>query len=531
MDFFANTINSAHSGADLKEIRPKRRRACATLLLAILAVGAVLRFCRIDATSLWLDEIWSIEMAIGRGSVHDTFPDGVIRYDQPELTALRNAAPLWHVWNDLRIVAHPPLYFVLLRAWMDVLGSGPAGARSLSALFSLGGILVFFDVCRQLNGRRIAFWAAALMTLSIAQIDFGQEARSYPMLIFWGLCTCDCVVRIERFGASSGRLSALAVFLAATALTHYFSAGALFALAFYSVLRLRGTARRRTLYAFAGALIFCLLAWGPQFVVQARSVPRYLPSYLRESSGNHVALTLFRIAELPLQFLLGEKLERQLPGWAPVCTFTVVVALTIFLLRTRRETLLWAIWAAGIVGSIALLDLVKGATFLQYLRYTILASPAIFAIFAGFELRGPWVLRNGLPVALVLILLVLDAIRLGGGVESKEDFRQLAKSLNAYAAPDELLIFHNDSLYVSPGVWYMGFKYYAPDSRRPWVTLHHAADAALLKELANRDSLWLIGQAPQRDASTVLPGWHAVKFQQTTAGGICLMERDGNGGG
>ena len=107
-----------------------------------------------------------------------------------------------------------------------------------------------------------------------------------------------------------------------------------------------------------------------------------------------------------------------------------------------------------------MVDLVKGSTFLQYLRDTVLASPALFAVLAGFELRGPAVFKNGLAAALVLTLLVTNVIRLNGGAESKEDFRLLARSLDAYAAPEELLVFHNDSQYVSPGVWYMGFRYY-----------------------------------------------------------------------
>ena len=72
-------------------------------------------------------------------------------------------------------------------------------------------------------------------------------------------------------------------------------------------------------------MFICVLVWGPEFVVQARTVPHYLPSYLREGSGNHLLATLFRIAELPLEFLFGERLGQQLPGWMHLFAFLIVV--------------------------------------------------------------------------------------------------------------------------------------------------------------------------------------------------------------
>ena len=167
------------------------------LLGLILLAAAFFRFDQITGPSLWMDEIWSIEMAMGHGSVHDHLPHGIIRSDQPELTSLSAAAPWWSICTHLGGVTHPPLYFVVLRWWMDLFGTGALATRSLSAIFSLAAIVVFFDLCRWLHGPRIALLAAAISALAIGQLDFAQEARSYPMLIFFGLCCADLVVRIE----------------------------------------------------------------------------------------------------------------------------------------------------------------------------------------------------------------------------------------------------------------------------------------------------------------------------------------------
>ena len=127
---------------------------------------------------------------------------------------------------------------------MDLFGTSAASIRLLSAIFSLAAIPVFFDLCRLLYGTRISLMAAAVMSVAIAQLDYAQDARSYTLLNFLGLCAMDQVLRIEFFGPTRRRLILLIVFVVGTALTHYLSAGALTALAIYAVLRLRGRAER-----------------------------------------------------------------------------------------------------------------------------------------------------------------------------------------------------------------------------------------------------------------------------------------------
>ncbi len=157
------------------------------LLGLILLVAAYFRFNQVTGPSLWMDEIWSIEMAMGHGSLHDHLPHGIIRYYQPELTSLSAAAPWWSICTHLGGVTHPPLYFIVLRLVDGCFGTGALATRSLSAIFSLAAVVVFFDICRWLHGPKIALLAAAISALAIGQLDFAQEARSYPMLVF-GLC-------------------------------------------------------------------------------------------------------------------------------------------------------------------------------------------------------------------------------------------------------------------------------------------------------------------------------------------------------
>lgn len=136
----------------------------------LILLACFFRFYDISGPSLWMDEIWSIELSTGRGSAHDLLPTGSIQTTQFDLTSLTGAPAWWKIWTTMGRVIHPPLYHIALRWWMDGFGNSPTAARTLSAVVSLAAILVFFDVCRLLHGPSTALWAVALMALSVAQL-------------------------------------------------------------------------------------------------------------------------------------------------------------------------------------------------------------------------------------------------------------------------------------------------------------------------------------------------------------------------
>jgi uncharacterized membrane protein len=494
------------------------------LLAGTLLLAAFFRFEQITRPSLWMDEIWSIEMAMGHGSVHDHLPPNLIRYDQPDLTGLAAASPWWSICTHLGGVTHPPLYFIVLRWWMDLFGTGALATRSLSVIFSLAAIFVLFDVCRLLHGPRIALFAAAISALAVGQIDFAQEARSYPMLIFFGLSCADLVVRIEFLGASRPRLIGLTLCLAATALTHYLSVGALLGLGIYALIRLRGRARLQTITAFAAGAILILAVWIPLFTVQKQTLPSLTPTFLQESpDAEHAKLTLFRIIGLPTKYFLGEARSGALASKVVLTIFLFTIPLPVIRLIRRRDLLLWVLWGLGTIGFVAAMDLPRQTTMLEYIRYTILASPAIYAVIAAFDWPGRNFLRDAVAIAAIGLLAIVAIQRSMDGVPAKEDWRTLADNLNHFAGPDDLLVFTNRDPWLTSGTWYMGYKYYAPDSHRPWLILNGRADATVLAHLRSRPCLWLIGLYPEIQGPDLLPGWRPEAVINTSAGGVCRM--------
>jgi mannosyltransferase len=80
----------------------------------------------------------------------------------------------------------PPLYFLLLKAWMALLGDTPTALRSLSVV--LGGatvcgtwLFVREAFGRSARGKEVTLLAAALVALSVFQVRYGWEARPYAL--------------------------------------------------------------------------------------------------------------------------------------------------------------------------------------------------------------------------------------------------------------------------------------------------------------------------------------------------------------
>jgi mannosyltransferase len=510
------------TGASLLPSLPIRRQVIALAL--IFAAGALLRFYQITRPSLWMDEIWSVEMAMGRGSLHDHLQANVIEHAPARLTDLAAAAPWWNICTRLGGVTHPPLYFIVLRWWMDLFGTGAAAIRSLSVLFSLATLLIIFDLGRLLHGPRIALLAAAIFAVAGGQLDFAQDARSYPMLIFLGMGCADLVVRVEFLGATTRRLTALTILLIAAALTHYLCAGALLALALYAAIRLRERVRRQTIVAFAIAAALSLAVWIPLFLTQKHTLPSLAPTFLREAHADeHAKLTLYRIIGLPTEFLIGESRGEALSSDLVLAIFLFTMILPAIRLIRRRDLLLWVLWTWGTIGFVAVMDLMRQTTLVGYPRYTILASPAIYAAIAAFDWPKRPFVRDAVALACIALLTVVAIQRAIDGVSAKEDWRTLAADIDSAAAPDDLLVFYNADPWVSSGTWYMGLEYYAPHSHRPWLILHGPADATLLRQLESRRCLWLIGLYPEVEGSHLLPGWQPQLMMETTAGKVCRM--------
>ena len=478
------------------------------LLAILLTIGAALRLDRIGSQSQWLDEYWAVYLATGRGNLIFDLPYGQI-IDPPPPCGFIGAPPLWHIWSGITSATYPPLYYLTLRAWIDVFGDGDRAVRMLSTAFSLAAVVLMFDVVRRSassTGQGIA--AAAMMALAPAQIDFSQTARPYTMLLFLGLLACDLLITIQMKGPSRWRIVALILTFIAFALTHYFTVGAFFAIALFSLIRHRGKTRRSVLVALIVAFIFVLAVWGPMFW-RAR-VHIALDSFVR-GHGIGIFESFFN---LPRRLLLDLSLET---GFLTMLAFAAVIYLSpLARLRRNPQLLLWWLWVICVPGFLVGWDLLRHTHFISVTRYALLASPGIYAIFAT-----PFPTRLGkfVPAAFVLAAAASAFARWQTGPPSTPDIRTAAHWIETEVSRGDpvILLGGPDS---EPSFNYFAVAHYAGEWNRPVVLLQNPADRSLQTSLARYPRVWIWSRGG--NIPNILRGWNQTIAER--GGGFVLIK-------
>lgn len=132
----------------------------AAVVVAMVALALCLRLYGIHRHEVWHDEAISFHMA--------THSDWL---------------------QSARLGSHPPLYYLLLRAWVPIAGSSPTALRLPSAIFGTLSIFVLIGLGREVFNREVGLWAGAFATIAPIHIYYSQEARNYALLILVLLLT------------------------------------------------------------------------------------------------------------------------------------------------------------------------------------------------------------------------------------------------------------------------------------------------------------------------------------------------------
>jgi hypothetical protein len=153
-------------------------RSGQVLILALLTGGsAFLAFAWTGRKSFWLDEAMTVSFA-------SLSPGNMVK--------------------ALRYDTASPFYYLLVRYWMEVFGSGEAAVRGLSGAFYVGSVAAIYGFTRGLHRSIAAGLAAALLFMfSWEAILQAGNARNYSLVAFLGILSVSLYLRI--FFGSGGR--------------------------------------------------------------------------------------------------------------------------------------------------------------------------------------------------------------------------------------------------------------------------------------------------------------------------------------
>jgi mannosyltransferase len=144
----------------------------AAVLVVLLAVSVVLRTDSLGE-SLWMDEGLSIGIA---------------------------SQPLFDIPGVLRVDGSPPVYYMLLSIWMDLVGNGPGETQALSVAIALVSVPGGMWAGWSLFGRRAGLVCAALCAVNPFLTQFAQETRMYSLMLVLSLLATAAFLHVFAFG-------------------------------------------------------------------------------------------------------------------------------------------------------------------------------------------------------------------------------------------------------------------------------------------------------------------------------------------
>ncbi len=132
---------------------------------SITALALLLRLSYLRTEPLWGDEILSLDI--------------VLHFGKSIPTMLRYLS---------EVEFHPPLYYIVMHFWIELFGSGNGAIRALSVIFGTASIpLVYVWTKRMFLHNGLALTAAFIVAVLPIQIEYGQEARPYALVGFFGV--------------------------------------------------------------------------------------------------------------------------------------------------------------------------------------------------------------------------------------------------------------------------------------------------------------------------------------------------------
>jgi hypothetical protein len=509
------------------------RRAIAYLSLTLIVlVGFIIRISSLESQSLWRDEVDAMCYAYDypRALIAAVFPTWESLAEPPSAcppTPITSPPgedgprPLSLTKALAKIIRqNGPLYFFVLRAWINPAGTSVTALRFFSLWFGVLCIPLTYALGRRLMGQAAGAFASLLVATSPYLVWYSQEVKMYTLVAALALLAIYALRRaVDGGGAGWWATQVIATSLALY--THILSAFLIPVQMLFFVLWWPRSRRR-----WAGGLIsFSLLTlpYLPLVIWQARYVftPREtgFPRYTLQE----MALTLLR------RWSTGASGANWI--WGAIILGASTVLGLIFLsiqkpnpLR-RRTALGLVIWA-----TLPLLGIwfVSRWQPLFTDRYLIWSTPAFYLLTAGgmsfLWQRGRWPM---VPLMAATLVVFCGNLWLQATTSMKSDFRSAAAFMEEHYADGELIIFqipHGrytfDYYYSGDYVWRDGPYTNHVDEEGAYRISSGQAAAHMTAMTWQYDRVWLVStEMVMWDRRGLVQAWldtHGTRVREET---------------
>ena len=397
--------------------------AVRTAALVLVVVGGVLRFYGLDAKLFWHDEIYT-GLAIAGSShaeISKTLFDGrdharqeILAHQFPR--ANKNAIHTICAMAEYQ-PRHPPLYFVLARAWTLLWGPSVTSLRAFSAFLGLLSLPLLFLLSRELHKDALFQWIAiSLVAISPLHLVYGQEARQYMLwLDLLLLASWILLIGIRCSKAHAWRSRAFfglyAVLLVMSLYTHLLSLLILAAHTLF-VLATERTKRVPVVRRFGMAVLVALVLFFPWACLLMQDFQQQRPWVGWAAQSISLQHWVLRVAAAWSRPFLD--LEE---GWVVLGAIPlgVVAGSVVWMLSRAPRRIKWFLISLGTWGALPFVtaDLFLGGWRTGVIRFqfpAVLAMQLSLAFVLSYGLRSPSLIWRRLAITLTLLFVVSESI-------------------------------------------------------------------------------------------------------------------------
>ncbi len=392
----------------------------------ILALAMLVRFHGLTAAAIWGDEGSSLLLS---------------EYAMDDLW--------FHAAHDV----HPPLYFFMLRGWIELFGDGIWSIRGMSAIPGVIAVGLGVWLTRQLFTPRAAVIAGVLLALFPSAVRYSQEVRMYSLLAVWLLGATLALVYWVRQPARTRYLVAYVLLMAAGFYTHYFTAlcvlvhWAWLGLLYPSQARGERLLTRPSWWCANAAIVALYLPWLPSLLALVQHVDALK---VGGDIGWEDPVTLSSVPSMIWQFVLQDEGVGFWPPlfWAFALLMVAVLGVTAWKHQSARLPALF-FWLP--------LLLVYGVSFIspvfieRYLTVYALGLPMLVALAIDRLLSRRWWLGAALFVLFVGVELL--GLKNNFTVDEHDQFNVPVEFVNRNYQEDDRIV-------LSDMLWYLSYVYY-----------------------------------------------------------------------
>lgn len=398
------------------------------MIWLIVLIALILRFININQ-SLWLDEAINVNNAAALD-----FKSLILNYSLFDF--------------------HPPLYSVILKAWIIAAGTSEVAVRIPSVIFGVATVYVTYLIGRRLFEEKTALIAATLIATSPLAIYYSQEARMYSLAaLAAGVSVYFFLTLLKK-----DSLSSWIGFITSTVAMLYSDYLPYLLIPVY-VLYLTVNKKiisKNTIKTFIPAFIIifiCLLPWLvilPQQVKTGLSTAAASPAWAQVVGSNDLKNLAVTFVKFTIGRISHDNDTTYALLFAPIATYISFLFIFSLMRISRYRSFLWY-W---LMATILLAYLISFyVPIFAYFRLLFVLSAFYLIISSAINTINWPPLKRTFLVAFLAINLISSYIYFAKEQFHRENWRDATAYVLAKSTPQTIVLFESD-LTVGPFDYY-----------------------------------------------------------------------------